>query len=145
MLCCNRNVTQHLLIDVLRSCVASKKFVVHDFVVMPDHVHLLITVDAEMSVERAMQLIKGRFSYRLGKEFGYRGEVWQRGFSEVRVEDRLSFLRHKEYIAENPVKAGLSDCPEAYLYSYIHLALQKKAGAKAQVHLDACGTAEAVP
>ncbi len=138
-----RNAT--LLIDVLRACVASKKFVVHDFVVMPDHVHLLITVDADMSIERAMQFIKGGFSYRLGREAGYRGEVWRRGFSEVRVEDRQSFLRHKEYVAENPVKAGLSECPEAYPYCYIHLALQKKAGAKAQEHFDAVGTAKAVP
>ena len=37
---------QSLLIDVLRSYVAAGKFRVHDFVVMPDHVHLLITVDA---------------------------------------------------------------------------------------------------
>jgi hypothetical protein len=40
-----RNAT--LLIDVLRSYVAARKFRVHDFVVMPDHVHLLITVDAD--------------------------------------------------------------------------------------------------
>jgi putative transposase len=73
-----RNAT--LLIDVLRSCVASKKFVIQDFVVMPDHLHLLITVDAAMSIERAMQFIKGNFSYRVKKEFGYSGEVWQRAF-----------------------------------------------------------------
>jgi putative transposase len=58
-----RNAT--LLVDVLRSCVAAKRFVVRDFVIMPDHVHLLITVDADMSIERAMQFIKGSFSYRL--------------------------------------------------------------------------------
>ncbi len=75
-----RNAT--LLIDVLRSCVASTRFTIHDFVVMPDHVHLLITVDADMGIERAMQFIKGGFSYRLRmrKEFGLSGEVWQRGF-----------------------------------------------------------------
>ncbi len=57
-----------------------------------------------MSIERAMQFIKGGFSYQLKKRFGYSGEVWQRGFSEVRVEDRESFLQHREYIAQNPVK-----------------------------------------
>ncbi len=138
-----RNAT--LLIDVLRSCVASKKFVVHDFVVMPDHLHLLITVDAELSIERAMQFIKGGFSYRLGKEAGYRGEVWQRGFSEVRVEDRQSFLKHREYIAQNPVRAGLAESPESYPFCYAYLAMKKRAGAKAQSHSDAIGTAEAVP
>ena len=92
-----RNAT--LMIDVLRGYVAAGKFRVHDFVVMPNYVHLLMTVGADMTIERAMQLIKGRFSYRLKKEFGYMGEVWQRGFSEERVKDRQSFLHHREYIA----------------------------------------------
>jgi putative transposase len=37
-----------------------------------------------------MQFIKGGFSFRVRKEFGYLGEVWQRGFSEVRIDDRQS-------------------------------------------------------
>ena len=92
-----RNAT--LLIDVLRSYVAAGKFQLHDFVVMPDHVHLLITVPGERTIERAMQLIKGGFSYCLKKEFEYLEEVWQRGFSEVRADDRESYLRHREYRA----------------------------------------------
>ena len=125
-----RNAT--LFIDVLRSYVAAGKFQVHDFVVMPDHVHLLVTVGSGMSIEKAMQFIKVGFSYRLKKEFGYLGEVWQRGFSEVRVEDRQSFLQHREYIAENPVRAGLVDSPEKFPFCFIYLAKRKAAGAKAQ-------------
>jgi putative transposase len=125
-----RNAT--LFIDVLRSYVAAEKFQVHDFVVMPDHVHLLLTVGSDMSIEKAMQFIKGRFSYRLKKEFGYLGEVWQRGFSEVRIENRQSFLQHREYIAENPVKAGLVDSPEKFPFCFSYLAKKKAAGAKAR-------------
>ncbi len=120
-----------LLIDVLRSYVAAGKFQLHDFVIMPNHVHLLLTVGEGMTIERAMQFIKGGFSYRLKKEYGYMGEVWQRGFSETRVEDRQSFLRHREYIAANPVKAGLGDSPEEYIYCFGYLAKKKAAGAKA--------------
>jgi putative transposase len=65
-----------LLIDVLRSNVATSKFKLHDFVIMPDHVHLLMTPPREITIERAMQLIKGGFSYRLKRESGYLGEVW---------------------------------------------------------------------
>ena len=125
-----RNAT--LLIDVLRSYVAGRKFQLHDFVVMPDHVHLLITVGGDMTIERAMQFVKGGFSFRLRKESGYLGEVWQRGFSEVRVDDRESFLRYRDYIAENPVKAGLVDSPEEFPYCFTYLAKQKAAGAKAR-------------
>jgi putative transposase len=119
-----------LLVDVLRSNVAAGKFRVHDFVIMPDHVHLLLTVDAEMTIEKAVQLIKGGFSYRLKKEFDYRGEVWQRGFSDVRIEDRESFLRHREYIAQNPVKKGLADTAGEFPYCFTYLARQKLQGLK---------------
>ena len=121
-----------LLIDVLRSYAVAKKFRVHDFVVMPDHVHVLLTVSGDMSIEKAVQFIKGGFSYRLKKEHGYIGDVWQRGFSEVRVDDRDSFLRHREYIAQNPVKRSLADSREQYQYCFTYLATRKAAGAKAQ-------------
>ena len=118
-----RNAT--LLIDVMRSYVAERKFQLHDFVVMPDHIHLLMTVDREMTIEKAMQLIKGRFSFRLKREFQYLGEVWQHGFSEARADDDESFLRYREYIAQNPVKAGLVDSPEQYPYCFSFLAKKK--------------------
>ena len=123
-----RNAT--LMIDVLRSYVAAGKFRLHDFVVMPDHAHVLLTVGADMTIEKAMQFIKGGLSYRLKKECGYLGEVWQRGFSEVRVENRLSFLKHREYIAANPVRAGLVASPEKYPYCFAYLASRKRQGLK---------------
>jgi putative transposase len=55
----------NLLIDVLRSYVKAKKFKLHDFVVMPNHFHVLLTLDNDMTVEKAAQLIKGNFSYRV--------------------------------------------------------------------------------
>ena len=115
-----------LLVDVLRSCVAEHKFLLHDFVIMPDHVHLLLTVHDDISIEKAMQFIKGRFSFRLKREFQYLGEVWQSGFSETRADDKESFLRYREYIAQNPVKAGLADSPEQYPYCYSYLAKKKE-------------------
>jgi len=45
-----------------------------------------------MTIEKAMQFIKGGFSFRLKQETGHLGEVWQRGFSEVRVGDMRSFV-----------------------------------------------------
>ena len=38
---------------------------------MPNHLHILLTVGRDMTIEKAMQLIKGGFSYRLKKESGY--------------------------------------------------------------------------
>ena len=56
-----------LLIGVLRSLVAERAFKLHDFVIMPDYLHLLLTVEDGMTVEKAMQLVKGRFSFHLGR------------------------------------------------------------------------------
>jgi len=114
-----------LLIEVLRSLVAERAFRLHDFVIMPDHLHLLFTIDEGMTVEKAMQLVKGRFSFRLGREFGFKGEVWQRGFSEVQVLGDESFKKYRAYIACNPVKSGLVDAPEKYPYSFENLARKK--------------------
>jgi putative transposase len=134
-----------LMIDVLRSYVSEGKFVLHDFVVMPDHIHLLFSLDQMMSVEKAMQLVKGGFSYRTTKELGYTDEVWQPGFSEVRILDRKSFLAHRKYIEQNPVKAGLAESPEKYPYGSAYFKHQKRAGAKAQIKKKADGTTKVVP
>jgi putative transposase len=138
-----RNAT--LMIDVLRSYVAAGKFRLHDFVIMPNRVHLLMTVGGGMTIEKAMQFIKGGFSYRLKKEYGYRGEVWQRGFSETRVESRQSFCQHRDYIAANPVNARLVDSPEEFPYCFAYLAKRKATGAKAPCLAEPCGTAKAMP
>jgi len=106
--------------------MAAGKFKVHDFVVMPDHVHVLLSVGGDMTIEKAMQLIKGRFSYRLSYEFGYKGEVWQRGFTEVQVMNNQSLEAHRAYIAENPVKAGLAGSREEYPFCLLNLARKKR-------------------
>jgi REP-associated tyrosine transposase len=117
-----------LMIDVLRSLVSEQAFALHDFVIMPDHVHLLITVKGSMAIEKVMQLIKGRFSFRLGREFGHLGEVWQRGFSEVRVLGKESLRKYTDYIAQNPVKAGLIAQGGSFPFCYRTLAERKLAG-----------------
>jgi putative transposase len=143
-----------LLIDVLRSLALEHKFKLHDFVIMPDHVHVLLTVHDGMTIEKAMQLIKGRFSFRVKKEFGMLGEVWQRGFSEVQVMNSESFEQHRAYFAGNPVKAGLVGSPEEYPYCLGYLARKKSAvrealeivqGLKPTSNRASCGTTEVVP
>ena len=114
-----------LLIDVLRSLVAERKFELLDFVIMPDHLHLLLTVYDEMTIEKAMQLIKGRFSHRLSHELGYRGEVWQRGFTEEQVMNRESLEAHREYIARNPVNAGIAASADEFPFCFQYLTKRK--------------------
>jgi putative transposase len=116
----------NLFIDVLRSYVSAGKFKVDDFVVMPNHVHVLVTIGKGMTIEKATQLMKGNFSYRAKKELGFGGEVWQPGYSAVQIDDYESFLAHRAYIYENPVKAGLAKKPEDYPYSSAYFRKLKK-------------------
>jgi len=120
-----------LLIDVLRHYVRSGRFQIHNFVVMPNHVHVLPSIQGETSLEKTIQLIKGGFSFRAKKELGFKGEIWQRGFSDVRIVDESSFQNHRAYIDNNPVKSGLASAPEAYPYGTACLKMRKDSGAKA--------------
>lgn len=115
-----------LFVDVLRTQMKARKMTVHEFVVMPDHVHVLLTLPGDVGLEKAVQLIKGNFSFRAGKEIGFRGEIWQRGFSDVRITDEASFVRHQEYIYNNPVKAGLADDSDSYRWGSAYLKKQKR-------------------
>lgn len=104
-----------LMMHVLAHYREQKKYALHEFVIMPDHLHLLITPSADISLERAVQLIKGGFSYRLGKT--KRGLIWQESFTNHRIRDEQDYVRHAEYIRMNPVRARLSATPEAYPHS----------------------------
>jgi putative transposase len=84
---------------------------------MPDHFHALITVDVNMTVEKAVQLMKGGFSFHAARELRIKAPFWQRGFSEIRVFDSETFENQRQYIHHNPVKAHLAVRPEEYSYS----------------------------
>jgi putative transposase len=90
-------------------------YLLHEFVLMPDHFHLLMT--PETALEKAVQLIKGGFSFRAKKELGSNMEVWQRGFSDHRVRDLEDYDKHRHYIHMNPVKKHLCASPMEYRYS----------------------------
>lgn len=104
--------TAKLLIDTLAHYRDAGKFLLHEFVVMPDHFHALLTPAETISLERVMQFIKGGFSHRLDK----RGPVWQPSFTNHRIRDWEDYDQHREYIWMNSVRTRLASKPEAYPY-----------------------------
>jgi len=68
---------------------------------MPEHFHILIT--PSVTLERAVQFIKGGFSFRAKKELQSPMEIWQVGFSDHRVRDAEDYHIHVDYIHRNPV------------------------------------------
>ncbi len=108
-----RKTTAQLLIETLAHYGDERKFLLHEFVIMPDHIHALLTPAEEISLERAMQFIKGVSSYRLKS----RPPVWQASFTNHRVRDLEDYKHHCDYIRMNPVRARLAERAEGYPYS----------------------------
>jgi putative transposase len=114
----SKDAWARLLIDTLYHYRGSA-YLLHEFVVMPDHIHVLLT--PKTSLEKAVQFIKGGVSYRVKKELGSNMEVWQKGFSDHRIRDAQDYGRHVLYIRENPVRENLCQRTEEFQYSSAHV------------------------
>jgi REP-associated tyrosine transposase len=75
---------------------------------MPEHVQLLLTPASDVTIERAIQLVKGADSHELGGILGRKKEVRQRGFTDHRIRSEVEFMHHQNYIHQNPVKRGMA-------------------------------------
>lgn len=109
-----------LLIDILKENRSKGRFLLHEFAIMPDHIHLLLTPAEDVSLEKAVQYIKGGFSFRVRKELGFQATVWQESFTNHRIKDREDYDRHRMYIRWNPVARRLAQTPELFPYSSAH-------------------------
>lgn len=134
-----------LLIDTIYHYRA-RAYLLHEFVIMPDHIHVLIT--PQTSLEKAVQFIKGGFSYRAKKELGSNMEVWQTGFQDHRIRDANDYSSHVIYIQNNPVKERLCEHAQDFPYSSAHAGFELDTapqGLKPQSKVDKDGVAEATP
>jgi putative transposase len=89
----------------------------HAFVIMPEHVHLLITPTKNVTLEHAVQLVKGGYSHALGAVLGRKREIWQRGFTDHRIRDAQNFMHHRDYIHCNPVERQIVTDASEFRYS----------------------------
>ena len=130
----NDLLTRH--VDILRETVTSVRqrhpFVIHGWVVLPDHPHCVIelpTNDADfatrwrlikMGFSKALPPTERRSSVRLKR--GERG-IWQRRFWEHLIRDEADFRAHMDYVHINPVKHGwvkrVSDWPHSTFHRLV--------------------------
>jgi putative transposase len=101
-----------LLLETLQHYRSEGHYKLHAFVVMPDHIHLLLTPN-EKTISQVMNLIKGGFSRRMDSKL----PVWQRGFADHLVLSAEAFETRRSYIHQNPVRAHLTTAPELYSHS----------------------------
>ena len=76
-----------------------------------------ITPAWNLTLERAVQFIKGGFSHRAGKKT----EIWQPGFEQHRIRDLADYQPHVDYTHNNPVRARLVADAREYPYSSLNV------------------------
>jgi REP-associated tyrosine transposase len=94
-------------------------YLLHEFVLMPNHLHLLLTPSDSSSLEKALQLIKGGSSHEIHRVRENKSRIWQSGFHESRVRDWSDYKKKTDYIHFNPVAAKLVGRPQDWPHSSV--------------------------
>ncbi len=115
--------------DSFNKVKSNHPFILDAMVVLPEHLHVLMTLpENDSEYAKRLLLIKAGFSRQLPKfenisesraKKGERG-IWQRRYWEHCIRDENDFHRHVDYIHYNPVKHGYVDRPTGWHYSTIH-------------------------
>jgi putative transposase len=93
-----------------------RNYLLHEFVLMPNHLHLLLTPSPSVTLEKVIQLIKGGSSHEIHKVRGSDVPIWQSGFHESRVRDWLDYKKKSDYVRFNPVAAKLVEQPQGWRF-----------------------------
>jgi len=86
------------------------------FVIMDNHIHLLISPGTGENLSKIMQWILSVFAIHYNKYFNLKGHVWYDRFKSKIIENFQQLLATFRYISNNPVKAKMTENPEEYLY-----------------------------
>ncbi|MGA9390443.1 MAG: transposase [Candidatus Sulfotelmatobacter sp.] len=111
---------------ILHHCLHDhgKRYDLHAAVVMPDHVHLLLTPLRDekgwpYSLPTILKLLKGASARSVNKLLNSAGPVWQEESFDHVLGSQESFGGKLEYIRQNPVRRGLTSTPEEYKWLWV--------------------------
>jgi putative transposase len=104
-----------LLAETLMQCCKQQKILLHDYVIMPDHVHLLITIQQGTTVADVVHLVQSGLEEELSRQYGYAGEVWAHPYRDQPLEHAEECAAAVRFIQSNPVRLGF--CQQAREYA----------------------------
>jgi putative transposase len=105
----------------LRELATVHGVAVHAYVLMPNHVHLLVTPPTAQALSKMMQSLGRRYVRWFNDKYGRTGTLWEGRFRSSVIEAERYLLACSRYIELNPVRAGIVDSPESYRWSsYAH-------------------------
>ncbi len=112
-----RNQVAELMVDTSFKYRDAEEFELHEYVVMPNHIHLLLSLNTQQQLGRVIQLIKGGFSHSLRDTGTNFREAWQQRYYARRARNAREVAEFSNYIRQNPVRKGLVQVAEEYPYS----------------------------
>lgn len=123
----NAPESRDTILDILEQTRQRYRFVVVGYVVMPEHVHLLITEPAIGNPSTVLQVLKQRTAKALLHTLSVQpSHFWQERFYDFNVWTTKKRAEKLRYIHRNPVKRGLVDSPEQWRWSsYRHYLLEE--------------------
>jgi putative transposase len=108
-------------LELLTELSASMTTPVHAYVLMPNHVHLLLTPTESHSLGRLMQALGRRYVMWFNRRHTRTGTLWEGRYRACVIESERYLFACSRYIEMNPVRAGLVADPAEYRWSsYTH-------------------------
>jgi len=104
-------------IDWLRDSGKLFKVAIHAYVLMPTHLHLLVTPADEQGLSRMMQWIGRHYVPYFNLKYGRSGTLWQGRFKATVLDAEHYLMTCCRYIELNPVRSGMVASPENYPWS----------------------------
>ena len=101
-------------LDWLQQQVRATRSKVHAYVLMTNHVHLLLTPETSTAISSLFQGIGRHFVPHMNKAYQRRGSLWEGRHKGSIIESETYFLTCMRYIEMNPVRAGMVDHPAQY-------------------------------
>ena len=96
------------------------KFKLFGFVIMDNHVHLVIQTNGSINISRVMQAITLSYSQKFRHKYNYVGYVWQGRFRSNVIESESYILECLNYIHHNPLRAKMVEEIGDYIWSSYH-------------------------
>lgn len=111
-------------LNALLSASRKADCAIHAYVLMTNHVHLLVTPGATGSIPAMMQALGRRYVRYINDTWQRSGTLWEGRYKSCVVDNGRYLLTCYRYIELNPVRAGMADAPGSYRWtSYHHNAL----------------------
>ena len=104
-------------IDYVASAAAANPCDVHAYVLMPNHIHMLVTPRAPDALSKLMQSVAGRYVQYVNASQGRSGTLWDGRYKASIVDSERYLLTCYRYIELNPVRAGMVRHPADYRWS----------------------------